>query len=490
MSTGSSDSAAACIDAEILRTSEARQRAMLDSLAEGIVFQDADGRIVRANPSAERILGLTADQLENRDSRDPRWGCVREDGSPFPDDEHPALQSLRTGADCDGVIMGVQRPDGSLVWISVSTRPLCRNGEQRPYAVVSTFADVTAERAAAKELRAVERRYQTVFAAAPIGMGLAGRDGRWLEVNRSLCDLLGYSEPELLALTFEQVTHPDDVAADLLQARRLWAGLISGFRMEKRYLRKDGATVWIELTVSVVDDEGGDPLYTIAHVQDIRERKANEAEMRHRALHDALTGLANRGHFLDRLREAAAVARGGDLAALYLDLDGFQAVNDEHGHDEGDRLLAEVGRRLRGLAADDVLPGRLGGDEFAVLVRGDRRRASEVRRAVKELIDAPFMPRRGPMLRMTPSVGLAIAGPGATAESLIREADEAMYDEKRSGTGSLPVRAERPERDGDQGMTSRSRSAVAASVSALPVPERSIVALARSAAIAGALSGP
>lgn len=127
----------------VLRESEERYRSMIAALAEGIVMQDRNGKIYTCNASAERILGLTVDQMTGRDSLDPRWRAIREDGSPFPGEAHPAMVTLRTGRAQYHVIMGVYKPDDSLTWISVNSQPLWREGEDLPYAVVASFSDIT-----------------------------------------------------------------------------------------------------------------------------------------------------------------------------------------------------------------------------------------------------------------------------------------------------------------------------------------------------------
>jgi PAS domain S-box-containing protein len=122
--------------------------------------------------------------------------------------------------------------------------------------------------------------FDSAFRFAAIGMGLVGLDGRWLRVNRSLCDLVGYSEAELLATTFQAITHPEDLGTDLAQVGALVAREISNYHLEKRYIHKQGHIVWVLLSVSLVMTANDDPLYFIAQVQDITARKKAETELR------------------------------------------------------------------------------------------------------------------------------------------------------------------------------------------------------------------
>ena len=116
---------------------------VFEAMAEGVVVQDRSGSILGCNTSAERILGLTADQMTGRTSMDPRWAAIHEDGSPFPGEAHPAMTALRTGEPCSDVIMGVHRPDQPMSWILINSRPLIAEGEAAPHAVVTTFTEIT-----------------------------------------------------------------------------------------------------------------------------------------------------------------------------------------------------------------------------------------------------------------------------------------------------------------------------------------------------------
>ncbi len=149
-----------------LRASEEGYRLLITTMAEGIVLQQADGTITACNASAERILGLTAQQIMGRTSIDPRWQSIREDGSPFPGEEHPAMVALGTGEHQSNVVMGVHKPDGTLTWILINSQPLLRSGETKPYAAVTSFSDITDRKQVEEVLRQQAERERLVNAIA------------------------------------------------------------------------------------------------------------------------------------------------------------------------------------------------------------------------------------------------------------------------------------------------------------------------------------
>ena len=138
---------------EEVRQSQERYHSLFTAMAEGVVLQAADGAIVACNAAAERILGLSTDQMMGRTSVDPRWNAIHEDGSPFPGETHPAMVTLRTGQPCSGVVMGVHKPDGSLTWISINAQPIFQPGDIKHYAVVATFTEITERKRAEERLR-------------------------------------------------------------------------------------------------------------------------------------------------------------------------------------------------------------------------------------------------------------------------------------------------------------------------------------------------
>lgn len=299
--------------------------------------------------------------------------------------------------------------------------------------------------------RDLENQFDNTFGNSRTGVALIDLEGAFKHANHSLCEFVGYSERELRATTFQALTHPDDLEADLA-LRRMLAGEISSYQTEGRFIHADGYPVWGLWCVSVVCGEDGKPVRFICQVHDISELKQVQAELTHQALHDPLTGLPNRNLFVDRVSVALARLERSDngLAVLFMDLDRFKRVNDSLGHAAGDRLLKAVATRLK----ESVRPGdstaRIGGDEFTILcedVRGENSAAAIAGR-ITEAMAKPFSLEEGDVFSNA-SVGVAVAKHGDTIdpEALIRNADVAMYHAKEKGKGRYelfrPVLSER-----------------------------------------------
>jgi diguanylate cyclase (GGDEF)-like protein/PAS domain S-box-containing protein len=286
-----------------------------------------------------------------------------------------------------------------------------------------------------RRLQEVQARFETAFRSAPIGMALIDMAGQWLQVNDSLCRITGFSGDELRAMTLGEVTHPDDLASDADELQKLLHGQIENYHVEQRYRHAWGHYNWVLVTVSLVRDDRGRPLYLISQVQDIAERKELEAHLEHLVHHDFLTGLFNRRHFEEELRlHVRRVARYGATGALLLiDLDNFKDVNDSFGHKAGDDLLKGVASSLRQRArATDVL-ARLGGDEFGLLVtRANAREAEAVAADLVKVLSRHVAVLSDERIRISASIGVALFD-GLSDVEVLAYADLAMYEAKEAG---------------------------------------------------------
>jgi len=276
--------------------------------------------------------------------------------------------------------------------------------------------------------------FEVAFDNAPVGMALLDLDGRWFRVNPALSRLLGYSAAELTDPACPNLTHPDDKLADEVAVRQLRSGE-SAVTMDKRYRHRDGHVVWVRRSTSLVRDEDGFPEYVVAAYEDIGERRQQDARLSYLAMHDALTGLANRALLDDRLMQAIAQRDrdGGAVAVLFCDVDGLKAINDEYGHAFGDELLVAVAQRLSAQVRTADTVARVGGDEFVVVsnlrVPGDAAAMSRrVEADLETLLEAPD----GRQVVVRVSVGSAVAiDHTVDAATLLRSADQSMYAAKR-----------------------------------------------------------
>jgi len=291
--------------------------------------------------------------------------------------------------------------------------------------------------ASIERLRDSEDRFSSTMELAAIGIAHVDDKGRFLYGNPQLCEMLGYTEEQLLALTVKQISHPGDVSLTDELRLKLRAGEIKSFKLEKRYLRKDGSPVWVGLTIASKRDRFGKPLYDISIVEDISARKRAEERIQYLATHDGLTGLPNRAMFGQLLTLATETARRYDrkLAVLFIDLDRFKIINDTLGHEAGDVLLREMGARLKEcLRASDVV-ARLGGDEFVVLVQeiADIAQVTTVARNILSTVMKPVM-ILGQECRVTASIGVCVhPEEGQDDQAVMKNADMAMYLAKEEG---------------------------------------------------------
>jgi diguanylate cyclase (GGDEF)-like protein/PAS domain S-box-containing protein len=295
-----------------------------------------------------------------------------------------------------------------------------------------------------KALQESEEHFRTAFDYAAIGMALVSTGGSWLRVNRSLCEIVGYSEDELLTSDFQAITHEDDLGNDLAHIYRLMAGEIMTCQVEKRYLHKDGQEVWALTSISVVRDSEGSPVHFIFQIEDITERKRAEGAIKTLSLVDELTGLYNRRGFLAFSEQHLISLQRANksLMMVYADLDGLKQINDSYGHKEGDRALIKTAEILRETFRNSDVLGRLGGDEFTVFASVEPEGGVEtVMARLNDKLQKHNSQSSAPY-KLSVSVGLAFMHPHETqtVEDLMAQADESMYHNKRQRKASAAWR--------------------------------------------------
>lgn len=273
------------LDREVVQAGEveARYQSVVAAMQEGVVVQAADSTILSCNEAAERILGLTHDQLLGRTSLDPRWRAVHEDGSPFPGQSHPGVVTLRTGREMSGVVMGVHKTDGSVTWISINTTVIRSAAIEAPRTVVATFSDITRQKLAEEALRAQREQLQFVLQGANEGFwdwhvpsGRATFSERWVR-------MLGYEPGEIAGdyASWADLVHPDELPAVREVLDRHLRGELAFYDAEFRMRGKDGRWVWVLARGQVVErDADGRPLRATGTHSDTTARREAEEQLR------------------------------------------------------------------------------------------------------------------------------------------------------------------------------------------------------------------
>jgi diguanylate cyclase (GGDEF)-like protein/PAS domain S-box-containing protein len=297
---------------------------------------------------------------------------------------------------------------------------------------------------AERESQLSQQRFTASFTHAAVGMAIVGPQGRLLQVNRALCELLQRSEAQLLGHVFEEHLHAGDAevfrrhGAEVLRSRE------HTFSIELRCVGASGEDLWVALHCSHFDDPGKAGTCLIYQLHDISSRRLAESRLQHIAFHDGLTDLANRHCFQERL--AVAVERSRldaevRFGVMFLDLDRFKVVNDSLGHFAGNQLLREVAQRLRACVRPNDLVARLGGDEFAVLLE-DLGSVDDGQRLAQRLLSALELPiaMHGTEVIPSASIGITFSDMAyRTVDEVLRDADLAMYEAKAAGRGRLAL---------------------------------------------------
>jgi len=416
-----------------------RFRMALDSSIDAVYLIDRlDMRFIDANETATKTLGYRRDELLTLGPQDlkPDAGELERINRRF---DEVVLSDSKTG-----MFETVhQRKDGTRLPVEVYLRAVESEGRQILVAVVR---DITSRLHAEAALRESEERFRVAFSQAAVGLAHVAPDGRWLMANQKLCEIVGYTQEELLRLKYQDLTHPEDLPADVELGRRMLAREIHEKAREKRYRHKDGHFIWVNLTSSLVWDAAGNPKYYSTVVEDISRRKRVEWELLHLANHDALTSLPNRSLLQDRLSQAIAYANRteGQVAVLLIDLDRFKNINDSLGHDAGDAIIMEIGRRLSVNVRDGDTVARLGGDEF-VVVLADVERVETIATLAQQVLESLAQPMtiQGHEFFPAGSIGISLyPKDGQDAQALLKNADTAMYRAKDAGRNNFQFYAQ------------------------------------------------
>ena len=417
----------------------------------GIIGCRPDGTIMTFNSGAERMLGYRAQELVGRRTpavfHDPAEVARRAGELGIEPGFEVFVSEARRGHAEEREWTYV-RKDGARVPVSLTVTAQ-RRGDGALAGFLGIARDLTQVKRADRARHEAEELFRTMFEHAPIGICLIGVGdgyaGCVLRANDAMVDLTGIDLDELLGTRLTALAHPEDQAATADALARLGAGA-SRIHIEQRFRHPDGHFVWALLSASTVPAPDGRPLFAVAQVVDISERKRFEGQLRHLADHDPLTGLFNRRRFEEELeRRIAEVGRYDRRAAvLLIDLDRFKLINDSLGHSAGDELITRIGGVFRNSVRESDIVARIGGDEFAAIL--PETSEEEAIAVTKKLLAA--VQHHGTMTSgnrhasVTASIGIALLDRESvqlTPDDVVVEADIAMYDAKEAGRNTFSV---------------------------------------------------
>ncbi len=429
---------------EEVREARMRLAGIIEVTPDFVGLADTEGRIHWVNGPGKKMIGLPEDETlegEPIERLHPEWvhATIREEAIPA---------ALEEGLWQGGTAL--LSSDGEE--IPVSQTIVAHRGEDGEVRHLSTvMRDVSEAREREAKLRRSERRLQRVLETLVEGVCITDADGRVLFANRGAEEILERPADELLGQQIADGTlgggrwrlrdeEGDPREDEELAVSKVLASGEAVHGVEHVLHRPGRKPKVVSVNAAPLDDEDGQREGVVASLRDVTRQWEAERELERQALHDRLTGLPNRTLFFDRLERASARAQRsrGSFAVLFIDLDGFKAVNDTLGHAAGDQVLERVADRIQECLRGEDTVARIGGDEFTILLE-DFDTPGDVRIVVDRLLESLEPPHQvqGESFRVAASIGVALAGDETDPERLVRQADQAMYRAKQGGGGGF-----------------------------------------------------
>jgi diguanylate cyclase (GGDEF)-like protein/PAS domain S-box-containing protein len=411
------------------------QSAALEAADNAIFIADHEGAILWVNRAFTAMTGYIQEEALGKNLRHLMSGEQ-------PDVFYAKLWStISSGKVWKGEIV-TRRKDGTTYPEEMTITPVTQDFGNATHAFfIAIKQDITERKQIEQALRQAEEKYRAIFEDAVVGMFQSTPEGRYSNVNPAMAHMLGYNSPQELIASVTDIAHQvyvDSKSREELTRLLREQGMVKNF--ECAVYRKDGSKMWFSANVRAVSENGVLVGYEGTN-EDITARRVAEERVQFLAYYDALTGLPNRTLLQDRVTKALAAARrqNHQVALLFLDLDGFKIINDSLGHAVGDLFLQEFAERLKTWAREQDTVARVGGDEFLIVLTGIRD-AADAAVTAERLINsmtAEFLVQ-GHSLRISCSIGVSIFPKhGTDCETLIKNADAAMYGAKDGGRNNF-----------------------------------------------------
>jgi diguanylate cyclase (GGDEF)-like protein/PAS domain S-box-containing protein len=442
----------------VLSASEARFRSIFDLASVGIALVSPGGAWLSVNDALCKMLGYTREELQRLTFQQIT----------HPDDQNLDADQIRQLHNGNGDLDQLQlekhyiRKDGGIVWVHLDLSRKLNEAGVIEY-IITVIKDISAQKEAERALSALHADLEARVTArtrelherelqlrsvienandAYIGLDQAGIVTVW---NRAAEQTFGYSAAEAIGEALDDLIIPEGMVSAHRNGmqRYVTSGVstVLGKRLELPAVRKDGSSLMVEVRMSALELHGQQMFSAFLH--DISERKEAEARREYESRHDMLTNLLNRRALLETLpiAQGRAARTGKSMALLFIDLDGFKAVNDDLGHDAGDSVLRTVAARLQEVVRKTDSVFRLAGDEFTVLLEAMNETFCDAHQVAGKIIAELSRPVAvdGRIAGIGASIGIAVFTPegGASPEELIKEADRQMYAAKRAGKGQV-----------------------------------------------------
>ncbi len=405
------------------------QSLAIASSEELLLVTDRNGRIEHVNPAFSNSTGYAPEEVIGNKPSLLKSG--------FHDSAfyETMWTTLLKGELWSGEIINRHKDDTSItLWMKIYPVP-GHDGQVERFVALSN--DITARKRLEEKVALGDAELEAIFNSAGGGIALLDLWGRFIKVNDFWLSMLGYTRAETALLNHADISHDDDV----IENRQLFVALASGelphYESDRRFVCNGGRVFWGRLSMTPVQDEHGYIRAIIAIMQDINELKLLKDKLESMAHYDALTALPNRALFFDRLSQAIAQSKRSEsqFALMFVDLDGFKAVNDTFGHDTGDALLKAVSEHLLECVRESDTVARMGGDEFTIILRAIRgpEDAAHVAEKILATLSVPYH-LLDHECRIGASLGIVLYPEhGKTAEELLSQADNAMYAVKKAG---------------------------------------------------------